>query len=1154
MYKNIHYDKFNNTIHLWDDIEGYCKFEYKPYAYIIDKDGDNITIDGHKVKKVSQWSKSAEEIGLVYEHDVPATIKTLIDLYHDSDDLSTDITVLPLDIEVAKEGSYSTVEEANNTIISISFYNTKEKVYYCLLLDKIRPQSEYSDSFIIDNTDKEIITKYYTFNSEYDLLKVFLREYNLIKPDILTGWNCLSINSTIWLPNKIAKIQNIIDDDILYDSVVNKSMYTGNKEEYSLIDRLGNSLLASENHIIPVYCVPSGKYINNKTIKKYYEELTIKDIKNKLQYNNIYTIQQLGINKNSNLTYKNLIINNFELFCSYDWFDFKLDHNIFRNYIKENPNFYFDSNDLSLNNKFNNKWRYKLCGKFFPNELILDFLNSSNEITFIFGSNKSIKIDISVELSADILQLLGFIFTDGTYSIYDKNYSYCNKEYSIMEGYYNILNTEKLKNPDHGKFKIKKQDGCYYQSFGLNNKFRLLHPFIYHISKKKNLNIELLSQLSQNQFFYFISGAIDGDGSITDCINICNFNNKIENNPRFFIELLRWNSIVCNLQANTTIRIKAVNRNKILYNSVRLFHPKRKEKLQTIKYFDNKNSTNKNCDWFIDNDLLFVKIKSILNTGNVVPMYDLSTSTHFFISNGIKVHNCEWYDMPYLYNRICKVLGKDWVNGLSPIKNCHLRNTGEFNNLRLFIAGISIMDYLTLYKKFTYSEQPNYKLDTIAKKELGRGKVEYDGDLQKLYDTDIKKFAKYNVIDVELIVALDEKLQLLDIARGICHKGHVPYEDFIYPSKYLDGASLVYCKRNNLIASSNKAEKDDSDDTAEGAFVKLPKPGLYKWVIDLDLESLYPGNIRTLNISPETKFARILQYSEEDYAKKVDRKYKIELIKDKSTVGKFTDDGKFTESTIILNGSDQLEQYLQKNNLSLSSNGILYTLDKPGLIPSILTLWFKERKDFQKEKNKYESSGDKDLAQLYDKKQLVTKILLNSFYGVLLLKSFRFYDRENGEAVTVTGKSLIGFSMKAANSLISKEVGVTKDYCIYGDTDSVDGGSYIRVNGIDNKSIEQTFKESKQICRYVIDRNGREFIFPNITLPYFSEGDNQIKLGRVQYIERHLIKKRRFELKTNSGKTIIVTEDHSIMIFRNGQLIEVKPLEIKITDKIISIK
>lgn len=704
MYKNIHYDKFNNTIHLWDDIEGYCKFEYKPYAYIIDKDGDNITIDGHKVKKVSQWSKSAEEIGLVYEHDVPATIKTLIDLYHDSDDLSTDITVLPLDIEVAKEGSYSTVEEANNTIISISFYNTKEKVYYCLLLDKIRPQSEYSDSFIIDNTDKEIITKYYTFNSEYDLLKVFLREYNLIKPDILTGWNV------------------------------------------------------------------------------------------------------------------------------------------------------------------------------------------------------------------------------------------------------------------------------------------------------------------------------------------------------------------------------------------------------------------------------------------------------------------EWYDMPYLYNRICKVLGKDWVNGLSPIKNCHLRNTGEFNNLRLFIAGISIMDYLTLYKKFTYSEQPNYKLDTIAKKELGRGKVEYDGDLQKLYDTDIKKFAKYNVIDVELIVALDEKLQLLDIARGICHKGHVPYEDFIYPSKYLDGASLVYCKRNNLIASSNKAEKDDNDDTAEGAFVKLPIPGLYKWVIDLDLESLYPGNIRTLNISPETKFARILQYSEEDYAKKVDRKYKIELIKDKSTVGKFTDDGKFTESTIILNGSDQLEQYLQKNNLSLSSNGILYTLDKPGLIPSILTLWFKERKDFQKEKNKYESSGDKDLAQLYDKKQLVTKILLNSFYGVLLLKSFRFYDRENGEAVTVTGKSLIGFSMKAANSLISKEVGVTKDYCIYGDTDSVDGGSYIRVNGIDNKSIEQTFKESKQICRYVIDRNGREFIFPNITLPYFSEGDNQIKLGRVQYIERHLIKKRRFELKTNSGKTIIVTEDHSIMIFRNGQLIEVKPLEIKITDKIISIK
>ena len=587
MYKNIHYDKFNNTIHLWDDIEGYSKFEYQPYAYSVDPNGDQITIDGHKVKKVKQWSKSAEELNLVYEHDVNPIIRTLIDRYYDSDDISIDFTTLFLDIEVAKEGSYSTVEDADNTITAISFKSSKEDVYYCLLLDTNRLESEYDGEITIDLSkgSKTVKAKYFTFKSEFNLLKVFLREYLLIKPDCISGWNV------------------------------------------------------------------------------------------------------------------------------------------------------------------------------------------------------------------------------------------------------------------------------------------------------------------------------------------------------------------------------------------------------------------------------------------------------------------EWYDMPYLYNRITKILGKDYADGLSPLKKCHARNTGDFNQLRLYISGVSILDYLTLYKKFTYSEQPNYKLDTISKKELGRGKVEYDGDLQKLYETDIKKFAEYNIIDVELISSLDEKLQLLEIARSICHKGHVPYEDFIYPSKYLDGASLVYCKRNGLIASSNKADKG-SDDPAEGAFVKMPQTGLHRWVIDLDLESLYPGNIRTLNISPETKFGRILNYKQDDYTSNKDRKYYIELIKDNTVTGQFSDFGS-SSNKVYLKNSEELKSYIEKNNLSLSSNGILYDLSKPGLIPSILTLWFKERKDYQALKSKYTGEGNKELEQLYDKKQLVTKILLNSFYGVLLLKTFRFYDKENGEAVTTTGKSVISFSMKATNHFYAKETGITEDYCIYGDTDSL---------------------------------------------------------------------------------------------------------------------
>lgn len=1026
MYKNIFFDSFNKDIHLWDDLEGYSKFKYKEYAYTPDPNGQFTSIDGHKVKKITEWSDQALQMGMIYEANVPAATRTLVDLYYESDELSHGLVVLPIDIEVAKEGSYSSTADANNTITSISYYSYKENLYYCLLLDKNRTPSEYNDIVTIklpEKGEKKVNAKYFTFNSEFDLLKVFLREYNLIKPDVITGWNCLSENSTVWLPDRISRIQNIQDGDILFDNVlVNKSAFTGNKPQYELLDKFGNILYGSENHIIPTYCVPTNKHINITTIKNYYKELTIGEIKNLLGNNNIYTIQQIGNNINDNLVYKDLLINNFDLYCKYDYFDFKLDDNIFREYIKYNPTDYFDSKDMSPNSKFSNKWRFKHCGHLFPRQLILDFIKKSKSITFIFGSNKSVKINIDDIISCDIIQLMGMLFTDGTYNNYDKHYSYCNKELDLMEAYCNILNIESLKDVARGKFKLKTQDNCYYQSFGLNNKFRLLHPFIYHNTKKKNLNIELLSQLSQKQFFAFMSGVIDGDGSVNDCINICNFNNHIEYNIRIFIELLRWNGIITNSTCKSTVRIKSLHKNKPLFENLRLFHTQKSQNLNNIKYFNNMNSSNNKSNWFIDGDLLYIKLKGVQNTNHVVPMYDLNTSTHFFISNGIKVHNCEFYDIPYLYNRICKVLGKDWANGLSPIKICKAKPAGDFNQLKVSIAGVSVLDYLMLYKKFTYSESPNYKLDTISKAELGRGKIEYDGDLQKLYETNIKKFAEYNIVDVELIVAMDAKLNLIDIARGICHKGHVPYEDYIYPSRYLDGAALIYCKRNDLVASTNRAEgKEIEDESAEGAFVKEPTPGLYKWVIDLDLESLYPSNIRTLNISPETKYGRIKNYTEADFVKNVVRKYELELIKDKTPIGKFSDEG-FKSNKKYFNTTDELRTYIEKNNLSISSNGILYTLDKPGLLPSILSGWFGERKQYQKLMKQYQMEGKEDLVQLYDKKQLVTKILLNSFYGVLLLKTFRFYDKENGEAVTSTGRSIINFTINLINQYINQKL------------------------------------------------------------------------------------------------------------------------------------
>jgi DNA polymerase elongation subunit (family B) len=397
--------------------------------------------------------------------------------------------------------------------------------------------------------------------------------------------------------------------------------------------------------------------------------------------------------------------------------------------------------------------------------------------------------------------------------------------------------------------------------------------------------------------------------------------------------------------------------------------------------------------------------------------------------------NVEFFDMPYLYNRIVKIFGYDVANSLSPdakLVKKKFTNSGEL----ISIAGVTVLDYLNLYKKFTYIEQSNYRLNTIAKFELGRGKVEYEGDLDHLYNTDIVKFAEYNIVDVELVVALENKLELIMTALGLCHKGHCAHQDIQFTSAYLDGAALTYCRRNGLIASANKSQREDQ---AQGAFVKQPTPGLYKWVYDLDLTSLYPMNMITLNISPETKYCKIHGWDEEEYVKGTERTYRLEFYRDNTVTGEFDDFFKVkktTETEIV--GSAALKQYLIDNNLSVASNGVTYTLEKDGVIPAILKVWFDDRKRFKDLRKEAERDGDMKLAAYYDRKQLITKILLNSFYGVLLLPSFRFYDKANGEAVTLTGQSVIQWATRAADFFYNKELGTTdKSYCIYTDTDSI---------------------------------------------------------------------------------------------------------------------
>ena len=383
--------------------------------------------------------------------------------------------------------------------------------------------------------------------------------------------------------------------------------------------------------------------------------------------------------------------------------------------------------------------------------------------------------------------------------------------------------------------------------------------------------------------------------------------------------------------------------------------------------------------------------------------------------------NIDFFDTPMLYNRIKRLLGEKHANRLSPIGQCFWSPYRK----RYFMAGVSYLDYITLYKNYNFGELPNYRLDTIAQIELGRGKIEYQGNLDQLFKEDIEKFIEYNLVDVELVVDFEEKLQFIDLCRGICHVGHVPYEDFVYSSKYLEGALLTYLRRKGLVAPNKPADRREKMEALKankqekfiGAYVKAPIVGKYDWIYDLDLTSLYPSIIMTLNISPESKIGRIQDWDVQKYLNKEVDTYYI-------------DDDTITK--------ENLKEYLDKSKFSVASNGVLYRTDTVGCIPGILDLWFSKRVEYKNEMKKYGKAGDKEKYAFFHKRQLVQKILLNSLYGVLGLPAFRFYDVDNATAVTTTGQTVIKSTADMANIKYNKELGDPDlDSNIYIDTDSV---------------------------------------------------------------------------------------------------------------------
>ena len=429
--------------------------------------------------------------------------------------------------------------------------------------------------------------------------------------------------------------------------------------------------------------------------------------------------------------------------------------------------------------------------------------------------------------------------------------------------------------------------------------------------------------------------------------------------------------------------------------------------------------------------------------------------------------NIDFFDIPYLYNRTVRVLGSEVAKMLSPIRHCYYN---EYKK-KFVIAGVSVLDYLALYKKFSPIQQSSYRLDYIGEVEVGMKKIEYEGTLNDLFEKDLQKFIDYNIRDVRILVELNDKLDYIGVACGIAHLGHVPYEDVFMSSRYLEGAILVYLKKMGIVAPNKprNPKRRGDDEKFSGAYVQDPQKGKHDWVYDLDITSMYPSVIRSLNISPETKVGQVKDWDAEQYLKVgFDKTYSMINTKGKE-IQKIT--------------NTELKSYLEETGLSISSNGVMYRTDKQGLIPALLTKWFNERVEMRKLVKKFHDQGDKKKSQYFDRRQYLQKILLNSLYGVLGLPVFRFYDLDNAEATTTTGQSLIKFSKKITNHFYNKELGTDEDYVIYIDTDSIFASAVPLVEKrFPNEKLSETMMTQRimEICGEVQD-------YLNTSYDYFAK-------------------------------------------------------------------
>jgi DNA polymerase elongation subunit (family B) len=412
--------------------------------------------------------------------------------------------------------------------------------------------------------------------------------------------------------------------------------------------------------------------------------------------------------------------------------------------------------------------------------------------------------------------------------------------------------------------------------------------------------------------------------------------------------------------------------------------------------------------------------------------------------------NSEGYDIPYTVNRCTRVLSKDDTRrfclwGQLPKKRMFERFGAEQETYDL--VGRVHMDYMQLYRKYTYEERHSYSLDAILEYEGLEGKTKFEGTLDQLYNQNFRTFITYNRQDVNGIAQMDKKLRFLDLANELAHANTVLLQTTMGAVAVTEQAIINEAHERGMVVPNRRQRLTDEDTQAAGAYVAYPKKGVHEWIGSVDINSLYPSAIRAMNMGPETIVGQLRLTM-------TDRLIRERMAKGDSFAAAW--EGLFatleytavmeqqrgTEITIewetgeeSVHSAAEVWSIIFDSNQPwiLTANGTILTFEKKGIIPGLLERWYSERKELQAKKK--EAKDAKEIA-FWDKRQLVKKINLNSLYGAILNPGCRFFDKRIGQSTTLTGRSIAKHMDAYLNELITGEYDHVGKAVIYGDTDS----------------------------------------------------------------------------------------------------------------------